>query len=227
MKTSTSKTTSTRPRHLACLLAFLIASILSVAAEDTGFYFAGVYVNSSTSRTIDHQSNIFEQGTATYDSSTKTLTLTNVTVTRSGSGKNCIDNVKCPGLKVELKGNCRLYSQDDYAVVTRDPGYTHNDNYIEITVEGNATIESKNKSALCYQDKSNRLRHINGPGTLTVKSTNSYAIEGNKYSDITFDEGLTATINGGKGALHKLAYLYVVNNCELTLKATNDSSRKK
>ena len=170
MKTSTSKTTSTRPRRLACLLAFLIASVLSVAAEDTGFYFAGVYVNGSTSRTIDHQSNIFEQGTATYDSSTNTLTLTNVTVTRSGSGKNCIDNVKCPGLIVVLKGNCFLYSQDDYAVVTRDAWVNNDDNHTEITVEGNATIESKNKSALCYQDKSNLEQHIYGPGTLTLKS---------------------------------------------------------
>ena len=225
MKTSTSKTTSTRPRRLACLLAFLIASVLSVAAEDTGFYFAGVYVNGSTSRTIDHQSNIFEQGTATYDSSSKTLTLTNVTVNRSGSGKNCIDNVKCPGLKVVLKGNCFLYSQDDYAVVTRDAGYPYQDNYMEITVEGNATIESKNKSALCYQDDNDSYpMYIKGPGTLTLKSTNSYAIEGNKYSVIDFQEGLTATINGGKGALYKLGFVTISNYSEVTLKATNNSS---
>lgn len=225
MKTSTSKTTSTRPRRLACLLAFLIASVLSVAAEDTGFYFAGVYVNGSTSRTIDHQSNIFEQGTATYNSSTNTLTLTNVTVTRSGSGKNCIDNVKCPGLKVVLKGNCFLYSQDDYAVVTRDANVNNKDNSTEITVEGSATIESKNKSALCYQEDDDwKPQLIYGPGTLTLKSTNSYAMEGNSMTTIYFVEGLIATINGGKGALHNFGVIDVNNNCELTLKATNNSS---
>ncbi len=225
MKTSTSKTTSTRPRRLACLLALFIASVLSVAAEDYGFYFAGVYVNSSNCNPIAHQSNIFEQGTATYNSSTKTLTLTNVTVTRSGSGKNCIDNVKCPGLNVVLKGNCYLYSQDDYAVVTRDANVNNKDNSTKITVEGSATIESKNKSALCYQEDDDWMpRFINGPGTLTLKSTNSYAMEGTSMTTIYFDEGLTATLNGGKGALHNFGDIDVKNNCELTLKATNNSS---
>ena len=157
MKTSTSKTTSTRPRRLACLLAFLIASVLSVAAEDTGFYFAGVYVNGSTSRTIDHQSNIFEEGTATYNHATKTLTLTNVKVNRSGSGKNCIDNVKCPGLIVVLKGNCHLYSQDDYAVVTRDAYVNYKDNTTEITVE-RATQPLKVKTKVHFAIKMTMIR---------------------------------------------------------------------
>ena len=224
MKLPTLKTASSGSRRLACLFVLFYASVLSVAAEDYGFYFASVYVNSNNCNPIAHQNNIFEEGTATYNSTTKTLTLTDVKVTRSGSGKNCIDNETCDGLTVVLKGNCYLYSEDDYAVVTRDE---NNKPETNIRVEGITTIESKNKSAICFQeDDGVTQRNIDGPGTLNVKSRNSYAMEGTSWSSIILNNGITATFEGGKGALRTLRDVKVKDgsNVELTLKATNNSS---
>ena len=239
MKTSSLKTTvvrhSHRCLHHSCqrfisLLFLLLAVRLSAFAEDEPyFYFANVKVNGTTSCTIP-QNSVFTRGTASYDSSTKTLTLNNVTVSRDGDGHNCIDNVQCPDLHVVFKGTCLLYAKDDYPVVTRDAKvytstYHYDENDTKLTVEGSATFESVNKSALCYQeDDVSKNWEINGPGTLILKSSNSYAMEGNSSIGLIFRNGITATLNGKKGALHNFLFVRCWENSELTLKATNNSS---
>ena len=207
--------------HTCVLFFFLALAIPVSAATDYGFYLANIRVTSDNCNNIPHN-DVFTRGTASYNNSTKTLTLNNVIISRTGNGHNCIDNVSCDGLHVVFKGTCLLSSDDDYAVVIRD---ADSKNATTFTVEGSATLESINKSALCYKEDDNYHDwYINGPGTLVVKSTYSYAMEGNQAVYVHFQNGITATFNGGKGAVHNFSGVLCRENSELTLRATYKSS---
>lgn len=213
--------------HTCVLFLFLALAIPVSAATDYGFYFAGVKVNSDNCNNIPHN-DVFTSGTAVYDNSTKTLTLTSVKVSRDGNGHNCIDNVENEGLIVKFVGNCKLYAKDDYAVVTRYDDWSSY-GITTFEVEGTVTIESTKKSAIyCESGGGFSDFEIKGSGTITIKSTNGYAVERSSCDNRVFEfrgVGLTATLDGGKGALRNFDHVHFYgSDTEVTLKATNNSS---
>ena len=214
-------------RRATFFVFFLLPALSAFSATDYKFYFAGVRMNSSNSTNIAHN-DAFTSGTASYDDNTRTLTLTNVTVSRTGSNHNVVDNVGLYGLKVKLVGNCTLTSRDDYAFVTR---YSNSNEMgqTDFLVLGTVTIRSTNKSAIYYEGAADHLGStFSGPGTLIVESTNSYAMEGTKNNsnacDIMFTDGITASFKGKKGALYKFSDITIEKSSELTFKATNNSN---
>ena len=88
------------------LLALLAIATTAAAATDYGIWVGGVKVTSDNAKNITGGD--INQGTITYDPEKKSLVLRNVTITRSGSGKNAIHNEKCEGLLIAFYGTNNL-----------------------------------------------------------------------------------------------------------------------
>ncbi len=198
-----------------CLL--MMSSPDVAAATDYGFSVAGITVTSDNCRNIPHVSGVFDSGTASYDPTSNTLTLTNCTIAMTGTDKRAIHNKSCWLLKVKLVGSNNLSSQNASAV------RFENDGTLEV-VSGTTTISSVNYEGIYVYFGS---LDIKGPGNLYVESTNDCAIEGHSNDNclIYFYSGLSATIQGKKGDLVDLTcYFSEDSNTEVKLKATNNSS---
>lgn len=91
-------------------MAVFLTAMSLPAATSYGFSVGGVSVTSDNCNSVTG-SNI--TGTVKYTPSTNTLTLTNVTITRSGY---CIYNESCTNLKVEFVGTCNLTDNNAPAI---------------------------------------------------------------------------------------------------------------
>lgn len=219
MKGMNTQTMYKANKSILLTLCLIFMGTLNVLAKDYGFKVAGKMVTSDNCNNIPHVSGVFDSGTAKYVESTNTLTLTNCTITRTGGNNHAIENNSCEGLIIKCVGTNNLSSESASAVRFETKGT------LEV-VSGTTTLSSVNYEGIYL--KNAKLR-IKGPGNLTVKSTNDCAIEGNidnyPRSNVEFWDGITATISGPKGDLVDLDFAYVNNeSCEVTLKATNNSS---
>ena len=112
-------------RLLLLTFAALLASLAVHAATYYGFKIGGVPVTSDNYQNVTG-SNI-KTGTVVYDPSTMTVTLTNVTIERTGSDNRAIYNESKIGLRVKLVGTNKLgaadaapvrFEQDTYFIVS-------------------------------------------------------------------------------------------------------------
>ena len=87
------------------LLLLLVTTIAAQAATDYNFYVGGVRVTSDNCSNITG-SNI-TSGTAVFTPSDNTLTLTNVTITRTGTDNRAIQSDR-EGLIIKCVGTCEL-----------------------------------------------------------------------------------------------------------------------
>lgn len=87
------------------LLLLLVMTIAAQAATDYNFYVGGVRVTSDNCSNITG-SNI-TSGTAVFTPSDNTLTLTNVTITRTGTDNRAIQSDR-EGLIIKCVGTCKL-----------------------------------------------------------------------------------------------------------------------
>ncbi len=104
-------------KRIITLMALVLAVMVHAAAATYyGFYLGGVKVTSDNCNNITG-SNITAYGStypysAVYDPSTKTLTLNNVSIERSGSYNRAILNESCAGLTVVFEGGNRMEAED-------------------------------------------------------------------------------------------------------------------
>ena len=167
------------------ILVFVFASVLgfvNVSAEDYGIKVGGVSVTSSNCNNVTG-SNIkaYKEGESyyvKYNFSTKTLTLKNVKIERTGSDNRAIYNTGCDGLTIVLDGSAYLSAKDASAV----------------RLEKNTTIKCKNIERIgLFQilgDQENAIYLTNG-ATLVFDSaaviisggSNSSAIEGKNATE--------------------------------------------
>ena len=167
------------------ILVFVFASVLgfvNVSAEDYGIKVGGVSVTSSNCDNVTG-SNIKankegENYYVKYNFSTKTLTLKNVKIERTGSDNRAIYNTGCDGLTIVLDGSAYLSAKDASAV----------------RLEKNTTIKCKNIERIgLFQilgDQENAIYLTNG-ATLVFDSaaviisggSNSSAIEGKNATE--------------------------------------------
>ena len=202
-----------------CLL--MMSSLKAAAVTKYGFWVGGVEVTSDNYTNIT--SNAITSGTVKYVPSTKTLTLTNCTITRTGNNERAIENNSCEGLIVKFVGTNNLSSEKASAVRFEKNGTL-------VVVSGTTTLSSLNYEGIYLN---NAGLCIQGPGNLIVKSTNDCAIEGNLdngtiKSSVRFCDGIGATIEGKKGDLVDVDPSFgrgnQGSNIEVRLKATGNSS---
>ena len=219
MKTIAMKTKMNASRVF--LLTFCLLMMSSLKAADVtkyGFWVGGVEVTSNNYTNIT--SSAITSGTVKYVPSTKTLTLTNCTIKRTGNNERAIENNSCEGLIVKFVGTNNLSSVKASAVRFETKGT------LEV-VSGTTTLSSENYEGIYLYNKAKL--NIKGPGNLVVKSTNDCAIEGGFvngiWCEVSFSDGLTATIQGKKGDIVDLYSTFKENsNIEIRFKATGDSS---
>ena len=148
----------------------MMAAWSAQAATYYGFKIGGVSVNSDNYSNVTG-SNI--SGSVSYNPSTNTVTLTNVTISRTGSYNRCIHNESNDGLIVNLQGTNNLSAQDA-AAVRLDSG-------VDMTmsvVNGTTTISSVDEEGIYVTSNSSHCFYINtlNNGKLKVTSTNKAGI---------------------------------------------------
>ena len=196
----------------------MMSSLKAADVTKYGFWVGGVEVTSNNYTNIT--SSAITSGTVKYVPSTKTLTLTNCTIKRTGNNERAIENNSCEGLIVKFVGTNNLSSVKASAVRFETKGT------LEV-VSGTTTLSSENYEGIYLYN--NAKLNIKGPGNLVVKSTNDCAIEGGFvngiWCEVSFSDGLTATIQGKKGDIVDLYSTFKENsNIEIRFKATGDSS---
>ena len=88
------------------LLVFSMLTIAAMAATNYGINVGGVEVSSSNYSNVT--GGAISGGKVVYDNSSKTLTLTDVTIERSGGNDRAIHNRSCDNLTIVIKGTCEF-----------------------------------------------------------------------------------------------------------------------
>ncbi|MBR5674064.1 MAG: hypothetical protein IKW97_06650 [Muribaculaceae bacterium] len=196
------------------LLLMLVAMITAQAATSYNFYVGGVLVTSDNCSNITG-SNI-TGGTAVFTPSNNTLTLTNVTITRTGTDNRAIQSDRS-GLIVKLVGTNKLSASSSSVIRFNQPGSI-------VVASGTTTVTGGSEGGI-YSN--NVAVTVSGPGTLNVSSTSDkYGFEGkgtSSSSTLTFSN-ITATVSGKKGALYDWSSVTFNTGSNITLKATSSSS---
>ena len=192
----------------------LVATLIAQAATDYNFYVGGVKVTSDNCSNITG-SNI-TSGTAVFTPSNNTLTLTNVTITRTGTDNRAIQSDRS-GLIVKLVGTNNLSASSASVIRFNQPGSI-------VVASGTTTVTGGSEGGV-YSN--NVAVTISGPGKLIVKSTSDkYGFEGkgtSSSSTLTFT-GVNVEASGKKGALYDWARVTVNAGSHIVLKATSNSS---
>lgn len=200
------------------MMTLVLTAWSAQAATYYGFKIGGVAVNSDNYNNVTGST---ISGSVTYDPTTNTVTLNNVTISRTGSDNRCIYNESNNGLTVILQGTNNL-SARDAAPVRLDSGVG-----MTMNVYGNTTISSENEEAIYANSNSNYRLYIKvfGNGKLNVASNNKAGIASGSTCNLSLDGAID--INGKKGAIDWDNQVNIYNTegkTGITLHATNNSS---
>ena len=203
----------------------LLVFALSASAADP-INVAGVDIKCTYDVTLYAGNGDIKGGTVTYTKSTNTLTLTNVTITRTGGSNYCIHNRSNQGLTVKFVGTCNLTSEGR---VIRDQSGGENQlvassgAIVNMTGTGDGGIYVRDFTTLW----------IKGPGTFNITGNKNGAIMGHGSENGTMTDlatldrvkfsNVTATITGAQGAIYN-GHFHFCAGSNVTLKATGSSS---
>lgn len=196
---------------LYSMLALLAMATTAQAATDYGFYVGGVKVNSDNYTKIVEKSSAITSGTVTYDHSTKTLTLTDVTMSRSGNDNNGIDNYGCDDLKIVFKGTNSLNIADasviqcqKNTIISCTTGSSTTLNYkgnqyrVIYLWGGNLTIQGKGELKILASGNGKGIEGKNAAETLTINNTQLIITSTNNclrdLANVTFSGSSTTTL---------------------------------
>ncbi|MBO7610087.1 MAG: hypothetical protein J6S96_07805, partial [Muribaculaceae bacterium] len=146
------------------LLFVVIASLSIKAATKYEINVGGVEVTSDNAHNVIGGD--ITSGTVTYDNSTKTLTLTNVTITRTGGSNYGIHNRDCAGLTMKFVGTCNVSSNTANAL--------HLDKETTVEITSGSTLNAKMTAGENY---GRGVIYINGART-TFKGPGSLNVSG-------------------------------------------------
>ena len=96
----------------------LLAGLAAQAATNYGIKVAGVNVTSDNASGVTG-TNI--SGSVTYNNSTKTLTMTNVTINLTSGSERALLNTGCSGLTVKFVGTCTLKTTNKAPIRSKEP----------------------------------------------------------------------------------------------------------
>ena len=203
----------------------LLVFALSASAADP-INVAGVDIKCTYDVTLYAGNGDIKGGTVTYTKSTNTLTLTNVTITRTGGSNYCIHNRSNQGLTVKFVGTCNLTSEGR---VIRDQSGGEN----ELVASSGAIVNMTGTGDGGIYVRDFTTLWIKGPGTFNITGNKNGAIMGHGSENGTMTDlatldrvkfsNVTATITGAQGAIYN-GHFHFCAGSKVTLKATGSSS---
>lgn len=182
------------------LLSILVLSTFVGFAKNYEINVGGVEVTS------DNASNVtggaIRGGKVTYDATTNTLTLTDVSISRSGSSDRAIHNRKCEDLTIVMAGTCSFSGSGCSTI------YLQKSTSIEVNGTTTITCTSSGDDAI-YMNYSGHL-DIYGTGTLTLRSTKGEGLEGPGSGTVSVQISNLIT-ECARGSFNKVSNLVFLN----------------
>ena len=210
-------------KKLLLLSILVLATVVAQAATKYEINVGGVEVTSDNSSNVTGGAitKLSSNGKVSYNSSTKTLTLTDISISRSGSSDRAIHNRDGEGLKIVLTGTCRFSGSAASTL------YFQKNTTLEVNGEATVTCTSSGDDAIYFNIDSGRLT-ISGSGNLTLSSTKGDGIEASgKYTWLSL--AITnMTVNSSRENFKNFKYVYFNANTstgsKINLKPTSSSS---
>ena len=189
-------------------MVVLLAGLAAQASTYYGFKIGGVPVNSDNCANVTGST---ISGSVSYDPSTNTVTLTDVTIDRTGDYNRCIHNESNDGLIVNLQGTNNL-SAADAAAVRLDSGV----GMMIKVLSGTTNISSVDEEAIYVTSNSNYTLdiYVKGDGKLNIRSTNKAGIASTNTCILFL--GGAMDIYGKKGAIDWKHQVVIDNTDGLT-----------
>ena len=222
-------------KTLLMAILVLLSALVTQAATKYDINVAGVEVTSDNMNNI--KGGDIKSGTVTFSPSTKTLTMTNVTITRTGSGDYGIHNRSFKGLIVRFVGTCNLTAKARVIRFECGENWSNTETPLadecQLVASSGATVNltSTGDGAIYVRDFT--AVWIKGPGTFNITGNKDGAIAGHgswnssmtdlATTDAVKFSNVTATVTGAQSCLLGLAAHFYAG-CNVTLKATNNSS---
>ncbi|MBR1935542.1 MAG: hypothetical protein IJ835_05775 [Muribaculaceae bacterium] len=159
-------------KNIVLLSIMVVATLVAQAATKYEINVGGVEVTSDNASNVTGGAitKLSSSGKVSYNASTKTLTLTDISISRSGSSDRAIHNRDCEGLKIVLTGTCRFSGSAASTL------YFQKSTTLEVNGEATVTCTSSGDDAIYFNKDSGRLT-ISGSGNLTLSSTKGDGIE--------------------------------------------------
>ena len=203
-----------KKRLFTLCLALTVVTFGAMAAEE--LYVGGKKVALSGSGKVTVSGGDIKSGSVTYDRDTKTLTLSGVTITRSGNNNRGIRS-SVSGLTVKFVGTNKITTTS--AAGLRFEAST--------TITGSGTVTVKSNETALYVNK-NTTVSISGVdrNRLTLNLDGKYGIQGedgNSGEKVSIQRYVTLTASGSDNALTYLNNLTVSSDANVTLKG-NDTN---
>ena len=147
-------------------VAMATAAFSGQAATEYGINVGGVEVTSSNYNNVTGGN--ISGGTVKYDPTNKILTLTSVSISRTGGDNYCVHNRSVAGLTINFEGTSTLSSNLANAI------HCDKNTYIKIygTVNAKMTAGTNNRRGVIYANDGVQVR-FRGPGTLNITGTTS------------------------------------------------------
>ena len=144
------------------LIALILGALSARAATKYEINVAGVEVTSDNKGGVTGGD--IKSGTVTYDPSGNVLTLTNVTISRTGGSNYGVHNRKCDNLTIKFVGTCKIESNEANAI--------HLDRASTVMVTSGSTLTASmtacNNSLRGVVYVNGVTANFNGPGTLNI-----------------------------------------------------------
>ncbi len=210
-------------KRFLLLLALPLLCVIAAQAEEYGINVAGVEVTSSNYNNITGGN--INSGTVTYSPTSRTLTLTNVKVSRTGGGNYAIHNRKVGGLTIKFVGACEFYT------VGTGLKLEHN---TTITVDGTSSFAtfacsgtSDNQNGMNIS--SDKVVTINGTGKIyfsaNASSGSKEAVKGGSTNTLLYLMG-SVTMEAMSTSNYVLSTLKVVSYDGTKLFVAGNSSKQ-
>ncbi len=161
----------------------LLCALCSFAGAATEY---GIYIG-ETMITSSNASDVFGNGQFSYNSSTKTLTVRNATLTNSGSLGSGISNRKVDGLKIQLIGTNTFTTRMNII-----------NSYYSFSITGTGTLNGTSSESYCFSFYNKSMTcTIDGP-KLNL-SSKRYGVS--DYGEKDYEGGCTLKIQGSNTSL--------------------------
>ena len=184
---------------LFSILALVAIATTAGAQTKFGLEVGGVQVTSANFSNITGGD--IKSGTVKYNPTNRKLTLTNVKIERSGSGRRGIYNEKIGDLTIVFEGTNTITTDVSCALRCEAP------TTLVLSANSTTTFTATKEVEAIYVTKGIELEiqgSDTGTGSLTVKANKEYAIEGDGKETIRFTKAPIVTLNGVQGNLVNL-----------------------
>ena len=211
-------------RKLIILMFVALGAISAMAATDYGIKVNG------TSITSDNLRFTIGSGGVAYDESSNTLTLSSVSITRTGSGNHALrvyanSNRSSNELTININGNSTLIAGNADAVVLEAT--------TKFVVMGSTslTIGTAASGQYAVRVYNNADVEFHGPGSLTIAATDGVAVKGEGGNEYARFYIKNCTLQGKRGNFVKLGRVSInpynsslTQSTTITLSPTKSSS---